>query len=101
MKFMTFHEYDVEDTEKVIEKFKQRLEESEKEPDKFPKILLGPFAMGEYDSPGLVKNVTIHEVDDPNQLLTLAIFFSPEISYRFVPLFESSIAIQLYMQMKK
>lgn len=101
MKFLTFYEFNVEDMDTVIEKYKQLLAESEKKPKKFPKILFGPFMMGECAELGVVKNVTIHEVDDPKQLMTLLIYFSPEISYKFVPLFEASMGIPLWEEMKK
>ena len=96
MKFIAFWEFKPEDMDKVIEKYKQAMAEREKGSEKFPKILFPPHSMG-----GEWKGFTIYEDATPEQLTNVALFFAPEEKAKFVPIFDSAKAIELFMKMKK
>ncbi|MCP8305079.1 MAG: hypothetical protein H3Z50_06420 [archaeon] len=96
MKFIAFWEFKPEDFDKVIEKYKQAMAEREKGSEKFPKFLFPPHSMG-----GEWKGFAIYENATPEQLTNVALFFAPEEKVKFVPIFDSAKAVELYMKMKK
>jgi len=100
MKFLSTHQYKVVDVNKALVKFRKLMDERNKDPDKYPKIISGPYTLGDHDSLGVIKAFTIHEVDDPKQLLRLVNWFTPEISWKFTPIFESELTIPLWVEMK-
>jgi len=100
VKFISFYQYKVEDQDKIMKKFAQIQAERAKDPTKFPKIIFGPFGMGEFDTVGATKCFTIHEVDDMKQFLRLGIHFTPEITWKFVPIMEASEFMPLWQEMK-
>ena len=91
MKFIGFFEFDLEDFDKVIEKYNQRLAQ----PDKFPKIIFGPYGLNEGG-----KGFTGLETDDDEQLARLMFHFVPEIEWTFLPISEASMTIPLWKKMK-
>ena len=95
MKCICFWEFEPEDFDKIIEKYKQAMEDREKFPDKFPKILFGPYSLG-----GEWKGFTVYDAT-PEQMTNLALHYMPEEKLKFVPIFDSKKALELYLEMKK
>jgi hypothetical protein len=95
MKYICFWEFKPEDFDKMIEKYKQAMEDREKVPDKFPKILFGPYSLG-----GEWKGFTVYDAT-PEQMTNLALHYMPEEKLKFVPIVDSKKAIELYLEMKK
>ncbi|MEM2841775.1 MAG: DUF3303 family protein [Thermoproteota archaeon] len=92
MKFIAFWEFNAEDTNKVIEKFKVQVAEAEK----FPKTIFGP-----YNFIGETKGFTILETDDPDKLMNSAIYYDPELKFKFIPIIETTKGAELWLGMKK
>lgn len=92
MKYIGFWDFDLKDMDVVIEKFSQR----QLEPEKYPKILFGPFTMGDE-----FKGFTGLEAFEPEQLLNLQFHFAPEIKWKFTPMFDTNTIIPLWQQRKK
>ena len=95
MKYICFWKFKPEDFDKIIEKYKQRMEDIEKVPDKFPKILFGPYSLG-----GEWKGFTVYDAK-PEQITNLVLHYMPEEKMKFVPIFDGAKVIELYLEMKK
>jgi muconolactone delta-isomerase len=91
MKFIGFWEYNLQDVDKVLEKFKKMTAEREKGTEKYPKLIFGPYHMG-----GESKGFTLFETDDMDQLTNTTIHYMPEMKWRFVGIQESSKTAELY-----
>jgi len=85
MKYIAFWEFCPEDIDKVIEKYKQVIAERQKFPDKYPKVIFGPFGMG-----GESKGFVGLETDDPEQMMKWVLAYWPVEQIKFVPIFEVS-----------
>jgi len=96
VKFIGFWEYCPEDTEKVIQKFRQMTIEREKGTEKFAKLIFGPFGMG-----GETKGFSVYETDDMDKLTNISAFYMHEMKFKFIPIQESSKAAELYLKVKK
>ena len=95
MRFIGFFEYEGGVQAKAVEKFRQMAAEREKT-DRFGKIIFGPFNFS-----GQTKGFTVYEADDLDKLSNIAIFYMPEVKYKFIPIQESARAAELYVKMKK
>jgi len=84
MKYISFMEMCLEDWDKILEKEKPYMEEREKFPEKYPKTLFPEHGMG-----GEAKVFEVIEAT-PEQLINEAVFWMPEVKFKFVPIFESS-----------
>ena len=96
MKYIAFWEYCPEDMDKVIEKNRKVIAERQQFPDKYPKLVFGPYGMG-----GEPKGFTGLETDDPEKLTKWVLAYFPEMKIKYVPLFETSKIIEIYQEMKK
>ena len=96
MQLIAFWEYKAEDIPKVIEKLSQMTAEREKGTERVAKIVYGP-----YNFNGETKGFTVYETDDPDKLMNLAIFYGPEMTWKFVPLIDTKKAAELWLKMKK
>ena len=95
MKYIAFWEYKPEDIDKVIEIYSQIQKEREKDPKKFTKQLFPPHGMG-----GEHAGFTIVEATS-EQILNTVLLYSPEVTLRYVPIFESTKYIELHQNTKK
>ncbi|MEM3640763.1 MAG: DUF3303 family protein [Candidatus Bathyarchaeia archaeon] len=95
MKFIAFWEYRAEDTNKVIEKFRQVSMEREKRTE-FAKLVYGPYSFN-----GERKGFSVYETDDPDKLMSLAVFYAPEMNWKFIPIIETAKGAELWLKMKK
>lgn len=95
VKYIAFWELDLEDMDKVIEKDKQVNAEREKGTEKFPKTLSDSYSIG-----GESKGFILYETDDPDQLTNIALHYAPEMKWKFMPIFEASKFIELYLKMQ-
>jgi len=96
VKFICFWEFKPEDFDKLLEKRKQIFAEREKEPERFAKIIFGGYAFV-----GETKGFTVYETDDVEKLLNDVLFMSPEVTYKFVPIVETSKVVELRLKTKK
>lgn len=69
-------------------------EEREKFPENYTKTLFPEHGMG-----GEFKSFEVIEAT-PEQLINEAIFWRPEVKYKFVPIFESSKVAEAYLKSK-
>jgi hypothetical protein len=96
VKFIAFWEFNVEDTVKCIEKLKQAMAEKERGTESLAKIIFGP-----YNFNGKTKGFSVYETDDPDKLMKIAIFYMPEMKWKFIPIIETSKGAELWLKMKK
>jgi len=96
MNYIAFLEFKPEDLDKIIEKFKYAMAEREKGTEKFPKFLFPTRGMGDG-----WKGFAIYENVTPDQMTNLMLHFMPEMTIKFVPIFEPAKLIERYMKMKK
>jgi len=94
--FIAFWEYRAEDTEKTIQKLRKRMAEMEKTTKTFAKLVFGPYTFN-----GETKGFSVYETDDPDKLTNLAIFYHPEMTWKFVPLIDTQKGAELWLKMKK
>ena len=87
--------YKPEDIDKVIERFHETQAIQWKDPERFPKVLFGPFFMDE-----LNEAFCVWEADNPDRLTSLALQYVPLQTIKFVPLFEVPRLLELYQKMK-
>ncbi|MEM4975728.1 MAG: hypothetical protein QXT64_00210 [Desulfurococcaceae archaeon] len=95
VKFVKFWEICPEDMDKGIPKFLKLLEEMKKNPGKYPRYILPPYGIGE-----LFKGISILEADNEEQLISYILAVTPEFKIKFVPLIDSSKAIEMLMKTK-
>ena len=96
LKFIAFYEWKPEDMDKVLEKKEQLRAIREKAPERFPKVVFGPFTMG-----GEAKSFVVYETDNPDQLWNVAFHYVPFVKFKFVLIQESARNEELYQKMKK
>jgi len=96
VKYIAFVEYDPEDFDKVIEKFRQAMAEREKGTGKFPKQIFPAHHLG-----GQHKAFTIYEDPTEEQLNNVIAHYTPEAEFKLVPLIDSAKFISTYLKMKK
>ena len=96
MKFIGFWEYKPEDFDKVIEKFKQATAEREKGTERFAKWIFMPHHFA-----GQCKGFSVFETDNEEKLTNMAHFYSPVMTWKFIPLQETSKCVELWAKMKK
>jgi len=95
LKFIAFWEFCPEEIDKVIEKNRQVVAEREKHPDKYPKVIFGPFGMGEN------KGFTCLETEEQEKLSLWQLAYWPHMMIKFVPIYESTKIIEQWQRMKK
>ena len=96
MKYVKFWEVPIEDQDEVIEKWGKYLEESKKNPEKYPTYIFPPHGVGK-----MMNGISIMEVDNEEQLINYMIALSPPLKAKFVPLIDSTKYIETYMKSKK
>jgi len=96
MKFIAFWEYNAEDTAKCIDKLKQAMAERDKGTERFAKMIFGPYHFN-----GETKGFSVYETDDPDKLMNIAIFYGPEMKWKFIPIIETGKSAELWLKMKK
>jgi len=102
MKFIGFFEYRSEDMEKAIEMLKAVTAERQKSPEKYAKIIFGPFNLQPRTvMDGEFEGFCVYETDDPEKLVNLQIAYNPVVRFKMVPILETSKAVELVEKMKK
>lgn len=95
MLFIGFFEYNANDADKVIAKFTQIMAERKTETEKFGKLIFGPYHFAGED-----KGFGVYETDDPDKLMSLSVFYTPLLKWKFIPLIESGKAVELWVKMR-
>ncbi len=95
MLFIGFFEYNADDADKVIEKFTQLMAERSDGSERFPKLVFGPYHFDGED-----KGFGVYETDDAERLMSLTVFYTPLMKWKFVPLIESKKAVELWVKMR-
>ena len=95
MKYLLYGEWNPEDSDKAVEKFKKIPAVREKFPELFPKILTGA-----YNFVGQTKGFAVYETDNPEQLQNLATYYMPYMKIKWIPIIDSGKAVELYEQVK-
>ena len=95
MLYISNWEYDLADAKKVIEFSMKFTELQKKEPEKFAKVIAGPYVLG-----GCGKGFTIVEADNADQLGRMCAYWTqvPSMRMHSVPIFEASRQIQLKLE---
>ena len=94
MKYIVFFEFCPEDFNKVIEKFLEFAEDSEKHPEKYPEILFPSHSMA-----GETKGFEVVEAT-PDQIANDTLFWMELVTLKFVPIFESAKIVEKYLKSK-
>lgn len=95
MQFIGFFEYNADDADKVIEKFTQIMAERQTGTEKFAKLVFGPYHFNGED-----KGFGIYETDDPDKLMSLSVFYTPLMKWKFIPIIDSRKAVELWVKMR-
>jgi len=95
MRFLVFWQYETEDLEKVIKKFKQLTKDREKNPKKYPKVISGPFLFN-----GESKGITVCDAEDDEQVLNLHLYHQPLLTLSFVPIVDIDSAFEMMFPKK-
>ena len=90
MRFVGFWEFDPEDLDNIVEKSRQTTAEREDFPRSYPEIIFGPCLIG-----GVQKGFTVYEAEDPEQLANVSLRYMPEMRFRFIPIFETEMILEL------
>jgi len=96
MKFIVFFEFRPEDFNKVIELNNTFVEKKKKEPERYPKVIFGPYLLG-----GEFKGFAVEEASDQEQITNDILHYAPTVKFKFVPLLDGYQAIELYQKMKE
>ena len=96
LKFIGFFEYDLKDTDEVVDRFRRITAEREKGTQKYPKLLDGPYTIG-----GESKVFAIYETDNMDTITNLTIYYIPVLRMKFLPIHESSKVVELYLKSRK
>ena len=99
MKYVVFMEYDPEDADSMVDKYRRRLVEGDKL-GKFPEILFGPYLMLD-SAGGLYKEIQVVEAEDTEEMLTFMHYYTPELSVEFVPIAEAPVSLEIWEKIKK
>ena len=92
MKFAIFYEYDIEDMEQIIEKWNEILKVEEGDYTKiYPQFLTDAYLFN-----GQTSGIQLCETDDPEKMNRLAMFWSPVLRMEYIPLIETSNAIEIW-----
>lgn len=91
MLFLGFWWYSSENAQSYVKKFKQLTEERKKGTEKSPKLVYGPYHFA-----GQRKGFVVYETDSAEELMTIAMFYSPELEFKFVPLIDNAKTMELY-----
>jgi hypothetical protein len=95
LKFIAYWEGNPYDAEKIMKKTALNLEEAKKEPKKYPKAI-----SANYNISGK-KGFMLIEADNDEQLMNLALFFFPELTFEFVSIYELAKSASEWQKMKK
>jgi hypothetical protein len=96
VKFIAFFEFRSEDLDKAIEINNTFVEKKKKEPEKYPKLIFGPYLLG-----GEFKGFAIDEISEPEQITNEILHYMPTVKFRFVPLLDAYEVGELYQKMKE
>lgn len=92
MKFIGFWDFSFKDLDRILKKSQQSSSQRYEHPDRYPDIISGPYLIG-----GEAKGLTVYEVDDPKQLINVSLHYSPEIRFKFMPIFDTEIVAELFL----
>ncbi|MBN1683730.1 hypothetical protein JW865_09290 [Candidatus Bathyarchaeota archaeon] len=94
MKVIGFWEYKPDDVNKVIERWMAKLKVND--PD-FPKTIYGPYELFSPIFPNENRQgFTILEVEKLEQLAAISSFYVPLLNWRFIPILENSITVEVF-----
>ena len=103
MKFLTVGDYNFEDQERLMESWKNIIDERSKNPDKWVKVL--------FEAHTLVANlskrskdsrvVAIFEADSEEQLINQFMQYTPYMDFQFIPMIDARKVTELWMGWKR
>lgn len=96
MQFVAFWEFKYENAEKYVEMYKKMTEERERGTSKSPKLIFGPYIFD-----GQYKGLSVYETSDPDELMTLALYYAPVLTFKFMPIIESKKFVDLLERKKE
>ncbi|NHJ49462.1 MAG: hypothetical protein FK733_16855 [Asgard group archaeon] len=93
MKFIMFWNYDFEHLKHILKKIKDLDEKRKENPDKYPKMICGPYLFH-----GESRGMAVCETDKDEQILNLHLYFQPELNPSFVPIETVDSVLELLNQ---
>jgi hypothetical protein len=94
LKYIVYWEFCQEDLEKVVNKFVKYQKEHEKNPGKYQEYLYPPHAFV-----GQTKGFSIVEAT-PEQINNVAIYWTPELTFKYKAIDQSSNFVEQYLKTK-
>jgi len=95
MKYVGYYEAKPEIFDKIVEKFQKAAKIREKEPDKFPKMILPPHTfIGQWTG------FLIYDDPTPEQLTNVTLHYRPELKFKFMPVVESTKVMETFLKSK-
>ena len=90
MKLLLVGDFNYKDLERAMELFKKRLDEREKDPDKWPKVLYGGHFLGAELSKKTrdLRVISILEAENEEQLSNQVFSMLPERDFQFIPIID-------------
>ena len=99
MKVVKHFEYAKADEPKMLDLWGKYLEKAAKTPEKYPKYIVGPYALAQAGDS--MKGISIMEIDNDEQLINYILELSPPLKANFKLLFDTAVYVPAYMATKK
>jgi hypothetical protein len=99
MKVVKHYDFPIAQQDEMLAKWGAYLEKAKKEPEKYPKYIVGPFIVAQTGD--TMKGISIMEVENDQQLVNYILDLSPPLNAKFELLYDAAIYIPIYMARKE
>ena len=99
LKVVKNYEFDIADQDEMLQKWGKYLEDSKKHPEKYPKYIVGPYAIAQ--SSEVMQGISIMEIENDEQIVNYILALSPPLRAEFTPLFDTNVYVPAYMATKR
>ena len=99
MKVVKNYEFDISDQDEMLQKWGKYLEDAEKNPEKYPKYIVGPYIIAQTSE--VMQGVSIMEIENDEQIVNYILALSPPLRAEFTLLYDSNVYVPAYMATKK
>lgn len=98
LKVIKHYEFLIADQDEMLEKWGAYLDKAKKNPEKYPKYIVGPLIVAQTGD--TMKGVSIMEIEKDDQLVNYILDLSPPLKARFELLYDANNYIPIYMERK-
>ena len=103
MKFLVVADYNWENLERVADSYRKIIDERERDPDSFTKVVFGAHTLVAELSKKTkdIRTIAILEADSEEQLINQIFSLAPERDCQIIPLLEGRKSAELWMGWKR